>query len=78
MGRADGGDGGGSEGENGDGVSNGIGGYGGDIGRGNECFIPGPWLVFHVRREDYVEFYIRQAKSLDLVVRGLCAEDMLC
>ncbi|CAM9490404.1 unnamed protein product [Ectocarpus fasciculatus] len=35
-------------------------------------FLPGPWVVFHVARDDYLEFYRDQAAVLDQAV-GVCS-----
>lgn len=37
-------------------------------------FVPGPWVVFHVARDDYLEFYRDQAAVLDQAVGGSAAE----
>lgn len=48
--------------------------------QGGQGFLPGPWMIFRVAREDYLEFYRGQKEALDQVVGGATAglEDMLC
>lgn len=43
-----------------------------------ERFVRGPWVVFRVKREEYVKFYTEQASTLDQVVLGTTKGDMLC
>ena len=48
------------------------GGSGGGGGRG--VFLPGPWVVFRVAREEYQEFYRGQAAALDQAIGGSTVE----
>eukprot|EP00904_Undaria_pinnatifida_P012381 jgi/Undpi1/8273/HiC_scaffold_25.g10742.m1 len=43
-------------------------------------FVPGPWVVFFVERQDYLDFYASQAEALEQVVGGYGTEleDMVC
>lgn len=41
---------------------------------GGRAFTYGPWVVFRVAREEYLEFYGGQAAVLDQAVGGSVAE----
>lgn len=80
-------DGGGGSGSGGMGIRDGrfisgspFGGGGGDSGRaiggggGRGRFLPGPWVVFRVAREEYLKFYRAQATALDQAIGGSAVE----
>ncbi|CAM9618526.1 unnamed protein product, partial [Pylaiella littoralis] len=66
---------GGGAGMGGGGRGNGMGcTEGRDGSGGGRAFLQGPWVVFRVAREEYLEFYGGQAAVLDQAVGGSAAE----
>lgn len=62
------------------GVENDVGTRHARIGASSTEFMQGPWIVFRVAREEYLEYYQRQAAALDSAI-GVSSgnvDDMLC
>lgn len=51
--------------------------FGADQLRRQAAFVPGPWVVFLMRQQEYLDFYRGQASALEQLVGGMTTEDVL-